>query len=100
MLGASSTEGTAAGPLSGKSFVFTGKMVTLSRGEAEKRVRALGGGVLSAVNKTLTYLVVGADRSGPKSTKEKAADKLVAQGAAIRIVSEDELLAMVDQAKG
>lgn len=90
------TEGGATGPLGGKSFVFTGKMVTLSRGEAEKRVRALGGGVLSAVNKTLTYLVVGADKTGPKSTKEKAADKLIGQGAPIQILSEDELLAMLE----
>ena len=91
-----SAEGGEAGPLSGESFVFTGKMVALSRGEAEKRVRALGGGVLSAVNKTLKYLVVGADRTGPKSTKEKAADKLIGQGAPIRILSEDELLAMLE----
>lgn len=90
------TDGFVHGALSGKSFVFTGKMVSLSRSEAEKRVRALGGGVLSAVNKTLTYLVVGADKTGPKSTKEKAADKLIAQGAAIRVLSEDELLAMLD----
>jgi DNA ligase (NAD+) len=90
------TEGGAQGALSGKSFVFTGKMLNLARSEAEKRVRALGGGVLSAVNKSLTYLVVGADKSGPKSTKEKAADKLIGQGAPIRILSEEELLAMLE----
>jgi DNA ligase (NAD+) len=89
-------EGSAQGALSGKSFVFTGKMVNLARSEAEKRVRALGGSVLSAVNKSLTYLVVGADKSGPKSTKEKAADKLVGQGAPIRILSEEDLVTILE----
>ena len=91
--------GDTEGPLSGKSFVFTGKMVAFSRGEGEKRVRALGGLVLSGVNKTLTYLVVGADKTGPMSTKEKAAEKAIKDGAALKVLSEDELLAMLDGAK-
>ena len=91
-----SAEGGATGPLTGKSFVFTGKMVGMSRGEAEKRVRALGGGVLSAVNGALTYLVVGADKTGPKSTKEKAAEKLIGQGATLRVLSEDELVVILE----
>ena len=45
---------------------------------------------------TGTYLVVGADKSGPKSTKEKAADKLIGQGAPIRILSEEELVAILE----
>jgi DNA ligase (NAD+) len=91
--------GDIAGPLSGKSFVFTGKMVAFSRSEGEKRVRALGGQVLSGVNKTLTYLVVGADKSGPMSTKEKAAEKAIKDGAPLKVLSEDELLAMLEGAK-
>lgn len=87
--------GAVEGPLSGKSFVFTGKMVAFSRSEGEKRVRALGGAVLSGVSKTLTYLVVGADKSGPKSTKEKAAEKVIKEGAPLKVISEEELLAML-----
>lgn len=88
--------GDAEGPLSGKSFVFTGKMVAFARSEGEKRVRALGGAVLSGVTAALTYLVVGADKTGPKSTKEKAAEKLIAKGAPIRVIAEEELLAMLE----
>jgi DNA ligase (NAD+) len=88
--------GGAEGPLSGKSFVFTGKMVALARSEGEKRVRALGGAVLSSVTQGLTFLVVGGDKTGPKSTKEKAADKLIAKGAPIRVIQEEELLAMLE----
>lgn len=82
-------------PLAGKSFVFTGKLLTLARSEAEQRVRALGGAVLSAVSKSVAYLVVGQEKDGAKSTKQKSAEKLVAQGEPIQILSEDELLAML-----
>jgi DNA ligase (NAD+) len=71
-------------------------MVAFARSEGEKRVRALGGSVLSGVNKTLTYLVVGADKTGPKSTKEKAAEKVIKEGAPLQVLSEDELLAMLE----
>ncbi len=92
--------GATEGPLSGRSFVFTGKMVAFSRSEGEKRVRALGGSVLSGVNKTLTYLVVGADKNGPMSSKEKAAEKVIKEGGPLQILSEDELLAMLDGGGG
>ena len=85
----------AGGTLSGKSFVFTGKLVAFARSEAEKRVRAAGGAVLSSVTKQLDYLVVGADKTGGPSTKQKAADKLIAAGTPLRILSEDEVLAML-----
>jgi len=92
-------DGSTNGPLSGMSFVFTGKMQEMSRSEAEKRVRALGGSVLSSVSKTLSYLVVGADKSGPMSAKEKAATKAIEEGAPLRILSESELLALIDASK-
>jgi DNA ligase (NAD+) len=83
------------GPLKGQSFVFTGKMVAFARSEGEKRVREAGGEVLSAVNKSLTYLVLGDDKTGPKSAKEKAADKLLSQGATLRVLAEAEFLALL-----
>jgi DNA ligase (NAD+) len=90
----------SAGPFVGKSFVFTGKMGTLERKPAEELVVSLGGTALDAVNKTLTFLVVGdLKKPGEKSTKEKAADKLVAAGASLKIISETDFLAMVDDAR-
>ncbi|MBL8739824.1 MAG: NAD-dependent DNA ligase LigA, partial [Myxococcales bacterium] len=91
-------KGGSTGPLAGKSFVFTGKMVAFARSEGEKRVRALGGAVLGSVAKGLDYLVVGADKTGGPSTKQKAADKLIAAGASLKIIGEDEYLAMVESA--
>lgn len=85
----------AEGPLSGKSFVFTGKLVSLVRNEAEKLVREKGGTILSSVTRALDYLVIGDDKSGPKSSKEKAAEKLLAEGGQLRVLSESEFLSLV-----
>ena len=99
MCRAPAAAGQNRGALAGRSFVFTGKLVGFARSEAEKRVRAVGGAVLSAVSKQLDFLVVGADKTGGPSTKQKAADKLMAAGAALTILSEDELLAMLASAE-
>lgn len=90
------SSGVTDGKLCGKSFVFTGKLVAFSRSEAEKRVRAAGGAVLSSVTKQLDFLVVGADKTGGPSTKQKSADKLIAAGAPIAVLSEDELTTMLE----
>ncbi|MFO0646228.1 MAG: NAD-dependent DNA ligase LigA [Polyangiales bacterium] len=84
----------------GMTFVFTGKMGSLERKPAEDLVASLGGTALDAVNKALTYLVVGdLKKVGEKSSKEKAAEKHVAAGAPIKIISETDFLAMVEQAQ-
>ena len=57
------------GPLSGKTFVLTGTLSSLTRGAAEERIKSLGGTVGSSVTKKTDYLVVGAD---PGSKLEKA----------------------------
>jgi DNA ligase (NAD+) len=87
--------GSTDGPLAGLSFIFTGKMVAFARSEAEKKVRSRGGVVASTVNKALTFLVVGADKTGGPSSKQKTAEKLMNEGAPIRVLTEDEFLAMV-----
>ena len=57
------------GPLSGKTLVLTGTLSSMTRGQAEDRIKALGGTVGSSVTKKTDYLVVGAD---PGSKLEKA----------------------------
>lgn len=47
------------GPLTGKSFVITGSLSSMSRDEAAEKIRSLGGVFQTAVGKGTTYLVAG-----------------------------------------
>jgi DNA ligase (NAD+) len=89
-------------PLFGRSVVFTGTMATLDRKSAQKKVQARGGRTPSSVTADLDYLVIGDEGSpllgaGEKSTKHKAAEKLVAKGSRLQIVSERDFLVLLEQ---
>lgn len=58
-----------AGPLAGKTVVFTGSLASLTRGQAQEKTRAAGGSVGDAVSRKVDYVVVGDD---PGSKLEKA----------------------------
>ncbi|PIT97737.1 MAG: NAD-dependent DNA ligase LigA [Candidatus Andersenbacteria bacterium CG10_big_fil_rev_8_21_14_0_10_54_11] len=60
----------AAGPLAGKTFVFTGHMPGMSREEAKNRVQQLGGKVASTPGANVTDVVIG-DEAGSKAAKAK-----------------------------
>lgn len=66
----SGQESTDEGLLAGKTFVFTGRMETMSRPEAESLVVSLGGKTAQDVSKKVTHVVVGAD---PGSKADRAA---------------------------
>jgi DNA ligase (NAD+) len=76
-------------PLAGLEFVLTGKLESLSRPEAEAKIKALGGKAGSDVTRKTSYVVVGAD-PGSKLAK---AQKLV-----IKTLSEAEFLDLLDKA--
>ncbi len=77
---------SGAGKLKGKTFVFTGTLPTLSRGDAEEMVRKNGGSVTSSVSKQTSYVVVGSD---PGSKADKA-EKL-----GISTITEEQFLKLI-----
>ena len=58
-----------AGPLSGQTFLLTGRLSQLSRAQAEAAIMARGGKIVSGVSKTLNHLIAGEE---PGSKLEKA----------------------------
>lgn len=75
------------GPLAGQTFLFTGSLARLTRREAQERVKALGGTLLSGVSAGLSVLVVG-DKPGSKLKK--------AQELGVKVMDEDEFVRLVE----
>lgn len=74
------------GPLSGKSFVLTGTLPTLTREQAAALITGAGGSVVSGVSKKTDYVVLG----------ENAGSKLArAEALGIPLLSEAELQELV-----
>ena len=79
-----------SGNLVGQNFLFTGTLLRLKRSDAESIVEKNGGKILSGVSSKLHYLIVGED-AGSKLEKAKNIPS-------IKILSEDEFLAMTGNA--
>jgi DNA ligase (NAD+) len=65
-------EGSGDLPFAGQTFLLTGSLERLTRGQAEEALVALGGKIASSVSKTLDHLVVG----GAPGSKLSKAEKL------------------------
>jgi DNA ligase (NAD+) len=74
------------GPLSGQSFVLTGKLTKFSREEAQREIEQRGGTVTSSVSKKTDYVIVGDD---PGSKLEKA------QKLGVGILDEKSFLSLI-----
>ena len=76
-----------AGGIAAKTFVLTGTLPTLGRGDAKALIQRAGGKVTSSVSKKTDFVVAG----------EKAGSKLEkAEALGITILDEAALLALVE----
>jgi len=80
------TTGVTAGPLTGRVFVFTGGLTTMSRDAAKARVEELGASTAGSIGKKVTDVVAGAD-AGSKLDK--------ARTLGLRILDETEFQALL-----
>ena len=81
-------QAAAKGALEGLTVVITGTLPTMDRKEAEALIRSHGGKVTSSVSRKTDLLLAG-ESAGSKLTK--------ANQLGIRVISEQELLDMLDQ---
>ena len=79
-------EAVGEGPFTGKTFVFTGTLETMSRPDAEALVRKLGGKAAGSVSSKTDYVVAG---PGAGSKLEKA------QKLKLTILDEDQFKALL-----
>jgi DNA ligase (NAD+) len=59
------------GPLSGKTFLLTGKLDYISRGSAEHALQDLGAKIAPGISKSVDYLIVGSDPGSKLARAEK-----------------------------
>jgi DNA ligase (NAD+) len=77
----------ATGPLTGKTFVLTGTLPSLSRDEAKALLEAAGATVAGSVSKKTDYVVAGAD-AGSKLAK--------AESLGVPVIDEDKMRALLE----
>ena len=76
------------GKLKNKTFMFTGKLLELSRSEAKDLIEKNAGKILSTVNKNLNFLIIG---QNPTKKKVEQAKKLK-----IKVIDQKEWLKILN----
>jgi DNA ligase (NAD+) len=76
---------TTPGPLTGRTYVLTGTLATMTREEATAAIERLGGKVASSVSKKTTAVIVGAE-AGTKADKARGLGIPMLDEAAFRAI--------------
>src|SRR6478735_12205944 len=83
------SESTGSSHLIGTSFVLTGRLETMSRPQAEERLRRAGATVTGSVSKKTNFVVAG-EEAGRKAAR--------AEDLGVPIITEAEMIAMLAEA--
>jgi DNA ligase (NAD+) len=59
-------------PFAGQTFLLTGSLAALTRGQAEDAIQRLGGKIAPSVSKSLSHLIVGADPGSKLAKAQKS----------------------------
>ena len=75
-------------PWHGLSFVVTGTLATMTRREAETKIKALGGSATSAVTRKTSYLVAGASPGSKLDTANRLGTKVLDEAAFAKLLDD------------
>jgi DNA ligase (NAD+) len=76
-----------AGPLTGKTFVLTGTLPSLTREDATAKIESLGGKVSSSVSRKTDFVLAGADAGSKLDKAKKLGIKIIDEARFLRMSS-------------
>ena len=80
-----------ATPLAGMQLVVTGRLSSMSRSQAEDRIKEMGGSAGSAVSKKTAYLVMGEDAGSKLTQAQKLGVPILDEAQFLRLLERGEL---------
>jgi len=80
--------GDIEGPLKDKTFVLTGTLPDLTRGDAKERIEAAGGKVTGSVSKKTDYVVAGADPGSKLAKAEKLGVEVIDEAGLLKLLDD------------
>ena len=78
-------------PYHGLSFVVTGTLSSLTRREAESRIKDLGGGITSSVTRKTAYLVVGDSPGSKLDSARRLGTTVLDEAAFLELLAQDSM---------